>query len=90
MKHKIEVDEKTGQIKFDSEVPSDSRCWEYYTSSPEYTGYGVVASSREICVKKINKVFKNKVKEVEKNLKILQKTVARFEKQLEAMKEGIK
>lgn len=89
MKYKLEV-LNNGEIITDEQVSMEENCWEYYFCRHPKEGYGVVASSREICVKKINKIFKDKIKEREKNLEKLKKIVTKFEKQLEMMKEGIK
>ena len=47
---KIEFDRKTNEIITDE--PTEGFCWEYYYSCSESRGFGVIACTRQMCVKK--------------------------------------
>ncbi len=78
MNWKIIIDEKTLEIYEDE--ATDESCWEFYNSCPEHKGYGCVSSTRDKCIKKIIKMFKNELQENEKEFKIARKN---FNKLLE-------
>ena len=62
------MDDKTFEIYKDEET--NDHCWEFYHSDKEHKGHGVVAKTREQCIKYLIKMNKNKLKELKNELKI--------------------
>ena len=67
---KIEFDRKTNEIVTDE--PTEGSCWEYCFSRPESRGFGVIARTRQTCVKKILKELKDDIKILKRELKAKQ------------------
>lgn len=63
MNHKIEFDEISGTIVTDEET--DLPCREYWWCGPRGEGLGVVAKTREECVKLISKDIRADMKDLQ-------------------------
>lgn len=79
MKYQMEYDEISNKIVTDEEVDENERCWDYRFASDKGSGFGVIATSREICIKKIKNVLKDEIKEVKKELALKQKAFRKLE-----------
>jgi len=79
----LEFNNISGKIITDE--PTDSNCWEYYFTrgNPSHEkGYGVIAGTRELCIKKILKSYNQEIKEKEKELAQLKNFLMKVEKEL--------
>lgn len=77
--YNMEYDEKTGKIITDEFVETQHYCHSYYFSKPGACGYGELATSREICIKKLISRIRKDVKDKEKELKNVRKTLKYLE-----------
>lgn len=82
MKYKVEYDENTNKIITDKEVSKNELCWRYSFHRPNESGYGVIATSREICIKKIRKQINDEVKDLKKQLASKQKLLRKLDDEL--------
>lgn len=64
---KVIMDEKTFEIYKDEET--EETCWEFYNSTPEHKGFGVVAKTREKCIKGIVRHYKKELNQLKIELK---------------------
>ena len=79
----MEFDNISGKLIADE--PTDSNCWEYYFTrgNPSHEkGYGVIAGTRELCLKKLLRAYKKELKEEEKEFKKLKRFVMKVENEL--------
>ena len=77
--YNMEYDEKTGKIITDEYIETEHNCWSYYFSKPDVSGYGELATTREMCIKKLIGRIRGRVKELEKKLKTTNKTLKDLE-----------
>jgi len=80
MNWKMVVDERTFDIVVDEAV--DEGCWNFWTTTSSYKGYGSIASTRKLCMKNIYKKYEAEVMEKEQELKRLKKNLERLKKNL--------
>ena len=62
------VDKTTFEIYRDEKTSEE--CWEFYNSAPEHDGYGVVAKTREECIKSIVRRYEKELNQLKFDLKI--------------------
>lgn len=67
---KIEFDIKTNRIITDE--PTEDYCWEYAFSRNDSRGFGVIACTRKVCIKKMLRELKNDIKIAKRELKAKQ------------------
>lgn len=75
------VDEKTFEIYKDEKTSEE--CWEFYNSTPEHKGHGVVAKTREECIKGIVRWYEKELNQLKFELKTKTKN---FNKLLDVLK----
>lgn len=71
--------------KLIADEPTHENCWGYYfTRGNPATekGYGVIASTRALCAKKLLKAYNKEIKEQEKELAKLKRFVKKVEREL--------
>lgn len=66
MNHKIEFDEISGMIVTDEET--DLPCREYWYTRPGGEGTGVIAKTREECIKLISKDIRSDIKDLQRRV----------------------
>lgn len=80
----MEIDNSTGKIITDE--PTDDSCWEYSFSRDRgngtQRGKGAICMTRETCIKKILKVYKEEVEEKQKELAKMKKNLRKIEDEL--------
>lgn len=79
---RLVVDEKNLKIQEDWET--EDKCHDFWTTNPIFSGYGSVSTTREKCINKILKKFKQEIVIKEKELNKLKKNYEKLEK---AMKD---
>jgi hypothetical protein len=66
-----------GKLFVDEEIDNNRACQSLVHSGPNYKAYSVIATTRDICKKKLRKIFEDNIKDLEKeirkNKKILDK-----------------
>lgn len=77
------VDKKTFEIYKDEKTSEE--CWEFYSSAPNHDGYGVIAKTREECIKGIVRRYKKELNQLKIELKTKTKN---FNKLLDVLKES--
>lgn len=77
---KVLFDNNSKKIVIDE--PTDSACWDFYHSSPDIRGYGSISTTRELCLKKILRHYKQELKEQEKEVAKLKKFMKKVEDEL--------
>jgi len=77
---KVIYDNNSGKIVTDE--PTDENCWDFYHSSPTIRGFGSISTSRELCLKKIIRVYKKKITDKEKELNKMKRFLKKVEREL--------
>lgn len=60
---------KNGKVFVDEEINYNQACQSLYHVGPDYEAYSVIATSKEICKKKLRKIFEDNIKDLEKEIK---------------------
>ncbi len=77
---KVVYDNNQNKIVIDE--PTDESCWVFWRSTPTEKGYGVVSSTREICLKKLLKAYDTEIKRQEKELARLKRFFEKVKREL--------
>lgn len=60
---------KNGKVFVDEEIDCNLACQSLYHVGPGYEAYSVIATTRDICKKKLKKIFEDNIKDLEKEIK---------------------
>lgn len=77
----VVIDEKTAKLLVDEET--EHNCWSFWTCRPEGSGYGAVATKRELCFKKIIRKYKKEFQEKERELNKIKRNLKKLEEKYE-------
>ena len=77
---KIEYDNLSGKIITDE--PTDESCW-LYAHIGDWGGRGAICQTRETCIKKLLKWYRDDIEEKQKELAKLKKMIRKIEEELD-------
>lgn len=81
MNYKIVINKDTYEII--EKTATDESCWEFAGSHSGKPIIGVVAKTYEICIKKLTRKMEKEVADLKKQLKIAEKNLEKFKKEVE-------
>lgn len=81
MNYKIVINKDTYETI--EKIATDESCWEFGGSYSGKPIIGVVAKTYEICIKKLTRKMEKEVAELKKQLKIAEKNLEKFKKEVE-------
>lgn len=58
-----------GKVFVDKEINDNRACQSLVHIGPDYKAYSVIATTRDICKKKLRKIFEDNIKDLEKEIK---------------------
>lgn len=81
MNYTIVINKDT--YKIIEKTATDESCWEFVGDYGGKPVIGVVAKTYEICIKKLTRKMKKEVADLKKQLKIAEKNLEKFKKEVE-------
>ena len=70
-----------GKLLVDEEIDNNRACQSLIHSGPNYEAYSVIATTRDICKKKLRKIFEDNIKDLEKEIKKNKKILNKIEEE---------
>lgn len=72
---------KNGKVFVDEEIDYNHACQSLYHVGDDYEAYSVIATSKEVCKRKLRKIFEDNIKDLEKEIEKNQKMINRLDKE---------
>lgn len=82
IRYKLEYDKVSNKIITDTMVDDAEYCRSYFFTNPTANGYGVIATRRDICVKKLMKILRDNMNDLIKETKRYERIIKKLEKEL--------
>lgn len=72
-----------GKIFVDEKIDNNRACQSLVHSGPNYKAYSVIATTKDICKKKLRKIFEDNIKDLEKEIKKNKKILDKISDKIE-------
>ena len=70
-----------GKIFVDEEIDNNRACQSLFHVGPNYKAYSVIATTKDMCKKKLRKIFEDNIKDLEKEIKKNKKILDKIEEE---------